>query len=228
MEAAAEPGGAAPSRAAVRQDPAPHRGPLAGVRARRARWIAGVLLLVVAAPVAWYVTTQPLVTPRGAAGVGTGSPAKGIAPLVGYEAPNITLRDPSGRPIELKQFRGRPVLVNFWATWCVPCREEMPELEQVYRRYQAEGLVVLAVSIDAEASAGHVPDYLKEGSPAVGSYTFPVALDTKQEVARAYQLAGVPASFFVDRAGVIRAVQPGAMNRQTLLDRLRTVVDVGS
>jgi hypothetical protein len=121
------------------------------LRARRARWIAGVLLLVVAAPVAWYATTQPLVTPRGAAGVGTGSPAKGIA-----------------------------------------------------------------------------PDYLKEGSPAVGSYTFPVALDTKQEVARAYKLAGVPASFFVDRAGVIRAVQPGAMNRQTMLDRLRTVLDVAS
>lgn len=83
---------------------------------------------------------------------------------------------------------------------------------------------MLAVSIDDERGAKQVPDYLKEGSPRVGSYTFGVALDTKQEVVRSYKLTGIPGTFFIDRAGVIRALYPGAMSRQMMLDRLKTIL----
>ena len=174
-----------------------------------------------------YVATRPLVAPGSGAAGSSGGAAKGVGPLVDHEAPNFRLKDAAGaRDVELKQFRGQPVLLNFWATWCVPCREELPEMEQLYRQHAGPGggLVVLAVSIDSEAAAKDVPEYLKEGDPKVGAYTFPVGLDTKQEVARLYRLGGVPSSFFIDPAGVIRAVQPGAMNRQILVDRVRTIL----
>jgi peroxiredoxin len=200
------------------------RGPAQG-----RRWAIGVLALA-AAPLAWYAATRPLAPAAAPGASGTvgegaaGTAAKGVGPLVDHQAPDFTLRDPGGKPIGLKQFRGQPVLLNFWATWCTPCKEEMPEFEQVYRQHKDQGLVVLAVSIDAEASANDVPAYLKEGSPRVGSYTFPVALDTKQEVALTYKLVGLPATFFIDKAGVIRALQPGAMNRQLILDKLKTIL----
>jgi alkyl hydroperoxide reductase subunit AhpC len=82
---------------------------------------------------------------------------------------------------------------------------------------------VLAVSVDERAGAKDVPAFLKEGSPSVGSYTFPVALDIKQEVLRQYKVLGVPSSFFVDPAGVIRVVQPRVMSRQNMLDGLREI-----
>jgi peroxiredoxin len=188
------------------------------------RCLVGVLVLAVAAPAGWYFGTKPLVGPPSGSQALMGEPAKGVGPRVGFEAPNFKLQDPTGKPIELRQFRGKAVLINFWATWCYPCRDEMPELEQFYREHREQGLVVLAVSIDNESSVKHIPEYLQEGSPAVGPYTFPVAVDSKQEVARAYKLMGVPSSFFLDRAGVVRAVQPGAMSRQTMVDRLRTVL----
>ena len=126
--------------------------------------------------------------------------------------------------MELKQYRGRPVLLNFWATWCLaPPREEMPEMEQLYRRHRDDGkLVVLAVSIDTEQAAKDVPEYLQGGRPQGRLYTFPVALDTGG-VARAYRLGGVPASYFIDDAGVIRAVRPGAMDRALMIDLVRTI-----
>ena len=194
------------------------------MRSRR-RWLVGGAILLGAAPLVWAAVTRPLVTGDVGRGASAGGAAKGVGPLVDYEAPDFSLRDPDGKTVELKQFRGRPVLLNFWATWCTLCKEELPEFEQAYRQLKDQRFVLLAVSIDSEAGAREVPAYLREGSPKVGPYTFPVALDTKQEVARAYKLSGIPASFFIDRAGVIRAVYPGAMNRQMLEDRLTTIVD---
>jgi peroxiredoxin len=192
----------------------------------RPRLILGATIALIAVPLLWFAATRPIATPGAASGQGQGQggAVKGVGPLPDHEAPNFTLKDPAGKTVELKQYRGRPVLLNFWATWCLPCREEMPEMEQLYRRHRDDGkLVVLAVSIDTEQAAKDVPEYLKEGDPKVGSYTFPVALDTRQEVARAYRLGGVPASYFIDAAGVIRAVRPGAMDRALMIDLVRTI-----
>jgi peroxiredoxin len=146
---------------------------------------------------------------------------------VGHEAPDFTLPDPAGHRVELKGLRGRPLVLNFWATWCAPCKEELPEFELVYREHQAVGLQVLAVSIDDEAGAHQVPAYLEAGSPRVGPYTFPAVLDTRQEVARLYKLLGIPATFFLDAQGVIRAQQPGAMSGQQIGERLKTILPAG-
>src|SRR5687768_688580 len=137
-------------------------------------------------PLAAYAATRPIGSPLSI--TGTGGAAKGVAPQVDYEAPNFKLKDPAGREVELKQLRGKPVLLNFWATWCVPCRAEMPELETLYREHRSKGLVVLAVSVDDERFAKDIPEFLKEGDPVVGAYTFPVALDLKQEVLKQYKL----------------------------------------
>jgi peroxiredoxin len=174
-----------------------------------------------AVPAAWYAGMRsPLVRHGGDAG-GEGP---GAAPLVGHEAPSFVLPDPDGKPVELKQLRGRPVLLNFWATWCAPCKDELPEFEQVYREHKAGGLVVLAVSADDASTAKQVPAYLTAGSSPVGSYTFPVALDTNQEVVRRYKLFGLPATFFIDRTGIIRALHPGAMSRQMIEERLKSIL----
>jgi alkyl hydroperoxide reductase subunit AhpC len=100
----------------------------------------------------------------------------------------------------------------------------MPELELLYRQHKAKGLVVLAVSVDDERAAKDIPEFLKAGDPAVGSYTFPVVLDSKQAVLKQYKLLGVPQSFFIDTAGIIRVVQPRVMNRQLMLDGLERIL----
>lgn len=196
--------------------------PPAQPRLLTSRRLALGAAFLVGAPLLWYVGTRPLGS--GAVGiVGTGGAAKGVGPQVDYEAPNFKLKTPAGQDVELKQLRGKPVLLNFWATWCAPCREEMPELELLYREHKDKGLVVLAVSLDDARAAADIPEFLKEGHPSVGAYTFPVALDSKQEVYALYKLKGVPQSYFIDPTGVIRVVQPRVMNRQMMLDGVQRI-----
>lgn len=187
------------------------------------RAVIGGLAVLVLAPLLWFVGTRPL----GGNTIGAVSPggaAQGSGAQAGKVAPDFKLKSPDGKTVELRQFRGKPVLLNFWATWCEPCKQEMPELEQLYRQYKDQGLVVLGVSIDSPADAKLIPDFLKQGNPAVGSYTFPVALDQNQDVTRRYHLLGVPSSFFVDKDGVIRVVQPRVMERTMMLDGLKRIL----
>ena len=193
-------------------------------RSHRRRWIAGGVALAVAAPALWYAGTQPLVGGGALSIASMGGAAKGVGPRADFEAPNFKLQDPAGKTVELKALRGKPVLLNFWATWCAPCREEMPELEELWRENKDKGLVVLAVSVDEARAARDIPEFLKEGNPSVGAYTFPVALDLNQEVLKQYKLLGVPQSYFIDAAGVIRAVQPRVMNRQMMADGVKLIL----
>lgn len=189
----------------------------------RRRLLLGGAAVLVSAPLLWYVGTQPLGN-AGTGIVGSGGAPKGTGPQVDREAPSFSLRDPAGAVVQLKQLRGKPVLLNFWATWCIPCREELPELEQLHREYRSKGLVVLAVSVDEARAAKDIPEFLRAGDPRVGAYTFPVALDTKQEVMKQYKLLGVPQSFFIDPAGTIRVIQPRIMSRQMMLDGLHEIM----
>jgi peroxiredoxin len=203
-------------------DPA-DAGTAKGRRAWPRRRVAAGLGALLAAPVVWYAATRPL--GGGAGGIaGPGGPAKGVSPQAGHEAPNFVLRDPAGQTVELRRLRGKAVLLNFWATWCAPCREEMPELEELHREYGPRGLVVLGVSVDESRAARAIPEFLKEGDARVGPYTFPVALDEKQEVMRQYKLLGVPSSYFIDRDGVIRVVQPRVMSRAMMLEGVRAIL----
>ena len=168
-----------------------------------------------ALPISYVATTTPLES------LGLGSTA---APGVGIAAPEFSLPAAGGGTISLEAYRGKPVVVNFWATWCTPCRAELPELELVWRAHRDDGLVVVAVSLDDQAAARDVPEFLQLGSAETGAYTFPVALDVSQSQMRRWRLLGVPSTFFVDRKGVVRAVQPGAMDREILARNLTTIL----
>jgi peroxiredoxin len=109
-------------------------------------------------------------------------------------ADDFTLSLADGKRFRLSEHRGKAVLVNFWATWCPPCREEMPAMDRLYRQHKDHGLVLVAVSVDAEA--GVVAPYLREHK-----LTFPVALDPRMEVANRYGVRALPSSFLVDREG---------------------------
>jgi peroxiredoxin len=123
---------------------------------------------------------------------------------VGDEAPNFQLRDLEGRVIALSQLRGKVVLVNFWATWCGPCRVEMPAMEQLYRTFSRQEFEILAVSTDPQGVEVTRPFQQEMG------LTFPILHDAEFRVGLAYGARTLPMSFVVDRTGLVRQKIPGA------------------
>jgi|GEM_PF-849659 len=123
--------------------------------------------------------------------------------MAGQDAPDFTLNDLGGNPVQLSSLRGQVVLVNFWATWCGPCRAELPDLAAVYSKHQAEGLTVLGVDDGEQAEA--VSGFLKNNY-----IPYPVLLDSNQRVARTYRVSAIPTTFVVDRRGTVRAVLSGS------------------
>jgi len=117
-------------------------------------------------------------------------------------ADDFTLKTPAGATVKLSELRGKVVLVNFWATWCPPCKEEMPAMQRLHERYGKDAFVLLAVSVDADPRV--VRPYIAEHR-----FTFPVGLDSKMEVANTYGVRALPASFIVDRDGMIAAMAIG-------------------
>ena len=136
---------------------------------------------------------------------------------VGGPAPDFRLDDLEGRPVRLADYRGQVVLINFWATWCLPCRTEMPEIESVYRAHRERGFGVLA--IDMQEHAGLVRPFMAE----LG-LTFPALLDLDGSVGRAYRARALPASFLVDRQGTVRYVKVGPLTAGTLEEQLRKLL----
>jgi peroxiredoxin len=141
------------------------------------------------------------------------------APLEGAAAPDFSLKAIDGRTYRLSELRGTPVLINFWATWCEPCRLEMPAIEARYQRYGEAGFKVLAVDFDEPA--GDVAAFGQDLQ-----LTFPLLLDPGGSVQRMYRVRGYPTSFFVDSQGVVQVVQIGVMT-EGQLDRNLAVLGVG-
>lgn len=120
-----------------------------------------------------------------------------IEELAGKPAPQFSLPDMTGKKIDLNEFNGKVMLINFWATWCGPCRKEMPDLEKIQQKYQEKQFSVVAVSLDSDL--GHVKAFLKR-LPV----TFPILHDPEMEVAEKYGVFAYPTSFLVDRKGGIK------------------------
>jgi peroxiredoxin len=118
-------------------------------------------------------------------------------------APAFTVPSPAGRTLSLTDVKGGVVLLNFWATWCPPCREEMPSMERLYQRYRDRGFTVLALSIDRDLAA--VPLFVEKSR-----LTFPIGLDSKMAVAELYRVHALPTTIVIDRAGQIIAGAAGA------------------
>ncbi|MCG7893283.1 MAG: TlpA family protein disulfide reductase [Candidatus Thiodiazotropha taylori] len=117
-------------------------------------------------------------------------------------APDFTLKSRTGENIKLSELRGNVVMVNFWASWCGPCRQEMPLLQQLYDRYQGMGFTLLGVNVDEQPAAAQ--KMLKE-IPV----DFPILYDSSNKVSKQYQVKAMPSTFMVDRDGNIRHLHQG-------------------
>ncbi len=150
----------------------------------------------------------------------TSDPLAYLPPEFPREAPGFTLTDLAGRSVSLESLKGRVVLLDFWATWCVPCRKSMPELQTLHERYSARGLTVLGVSIDEKADA-KVRKFIADKG-----FTYPVAVDSpKQPAWQEYRVKSIPAAWLIDRDGRIVAQWTGAAAPAAELDaRVRALV----
>ena len=177
--------------------------------------MAGGLLMGLLAGLVIFVglpSSLPWVrTPALAPGGPTATPAP--APVTGAPAPDFTLRDLSGQPVKLSALRSQVVLINFWATWCIPCQAEMPAIQQAYAARKGQGFTVLAVNLNEPAK--DVQDYVERLK-----VNFPVLLDAGDSISTLYRVRGYPTSFFVDRGGTVAIEQVGMMSDAQLADNL--------
>ena len=139
-------------------------------------------------------TTTPPTTPSG-----------DVGPEVGKTAPDFTLTDLDGKTVTLSGLRGKPVLINFWATWCVPCFEEMPYFQTVYDTWTDKGLTFLSISTGE--SATRVSGYLQ-----TNGFKFPVLVDNKGNVALKYGIMYLPTTIIIDKDGIIKLFKIAAFS----------------
>jgi cytochrome c biogenesis protein CcmG/thiol:disulfide interchange protein DsbE len=127
---------------------------------------------------------------------------------VGRPAPAYRAVSASGDSVSLEALRGRPVLLNVWATWCHPCRDEIPELQRLYERYRDRGLELVGVSVDAVGGEDAIRDFMRRYG-----MTYPVWRDPAESVSATFLVIGVPATFLIDRRGVLRWRKTGPIAR---------------
>jgi thiol-disulfide isomerase/thioredoxin len=145
-------------------------------------------------------------------------------PLIGQvemlpDAPEFELKTLDGKTIHLRDYRGKAVLLNFWATWCVPCKEEMPWLVSFQKQYGPKGLVILGIAMDA--SRDPVRKFTKKVE-----VNYPVLLGN-QRIADQYYVKGLPASIFIDRNGRITDQVPGGASRSFLENEIQLALENG-
>ncbi len=117
-------------------------------------------------------------------------------------APDFTLRTAEGGNLRLQEQRGQVVMVNFWASWCAPCRIEMPQLNKLYDKYRGSGFVLLGVNVDDDVRNG-------VGTASKWGVKFPVLLDAEKKVSRLYDLSSMPSTVLIDRDGKVRYLHRG-------------------
>ena len=137
----------------------------------------------------------------------------GRTPEIGEIAPQFALRDPGGDVVELSDFVGEPIWINFWATWCGPCERELPEIQRLAREFGDDGLVVLAVN--QEQSAKTATEFWEELDLDI-----PILLDADGDVSTQYRLRGLPRNFFIDREGVVRSLPLGFLTESQMREHL--------
>ena len=133
-------------------------------------------------------------------------------PQKGFSAPDFTLQTLDGEEVTLSEFNGQIVLINLWASWCGPCRAEMPALQNIHQKYKDQGVVILAVNVTYQDDIASAETFVNE----LG-ITFPILMDSNAEVAHLYQLRSLPTSFFVDKDGRITEVVIGGPMAEALL-----------
>jgi peroxiredoxin len=131
---------------------------------------------------------------------------------IGEKAPDFELLNLEGEKVKLSDFQGKKIMLNFWATWCPPCKEEMPVMEKYFKQASSEKVVILAVNID--------PQYNVKKFVTEMGVSFPVLLDEKDEVNSTYQILTIPTTYFIDEKGIIRAKYLSAMTYEMMEQHL--------
>ena len=185
----------------------------------RSRWnwlMIGTLLLGTI-----FIVATRVGPPQGAAAPSPAASADTTpAPLPDRPAPDFTLMSLDGTQVTLSKLKGQVELINIWATWCPPCRAEMPAIETVYEQYRDQGFTVLAVNLQEDPRS--VAKFMQQYKLA-----FPALLDLDGQVSRAYQAYSLPSSFFVDRKGIIRQVYRGPMPRSVIAGTVEQLLQEG-
>ena len=143
-----------------------------------------------------------------------------IEPLIGNSAPDFSLEDLNGKNVSLSSFRGKPVLLNFWASWCPYCRKERAHLETLYKEYSGKNLIIVSISIDRSLQTLKA---FMEKNPA----PFVILYDGQSSVASTFHVAGLPTSFLIDRDGIIKRKFTGfrewdSVSSKNIIDTLIT------
>lgn len=174
-------------------------------RAARGRRLAGALALAVAL-----------------AGCGAGGDGKAVVE-VGREAPAYAAVTLDGAKTSLADYRGKVVLLNVWATWCAPCRAEIPYLQSLYERHRSEGFEVIGVSVDAAGTEETIRGFQKDFE-----MQYPIWLDPDERVQTLYMALGVPASYLIDREGVLRWKHLGTVRPTDLVFTQTLALSLGA
>lgn len=132
-------------------------------------------------------------------------------PRVGARAPEFTLQTLDGQAVRLSELIGRPIVISYWATWCIPCQKELPILERLYREYQSQGLLVLTVNAIGQDSLDQVQAMVSEKA-----MTLPVLLDNGDQFANAYEALFLPTTYYIDIYGVIRFIKMGDSSEEDI------------
>lgn len=136
-------------------------------------------------------------------------------------APDFTVKDTNGNNVSLSDFKGKPVVLNFWASWCPPCKAEMPDYEKMYRQYSAKGVVFMMVNLtdgDRETTAT-AQKFLKDSH-----YTFTAYFDTKYSASDAYSISSIPDSIFIDKGGNIVNTYEGMIDAATMKKNIEAIL----
>ncbi len=172
--------------------------------------MAAILL----AGLVWTIITPRLIASEAAY-------IKTESPVIGYPAPDFQLQDINGYHYKLSDFRGKVIIVNFWASWCTPCKVEMPAFQSAADEYRMDDVVILGINVTNQDSIKNVMTFLQEKG-----ITFPILLDQSGSTSSLYQVFSMPTTFFIDPEGIIRNVMIGGpISKAAIRAEVRKMMD---
>lgn len=184
--------------------------------------LVGILALLLVATVVAYRTLSSKVQPQtSAAPSSQGESASSEPSSSKPTAPDFTVQDAGGKEVSFSEFKGKPVVVNFWASWCPPCKSEMPDYEKMYQEYGKKGVsfVMINMTDGSRETVAGAQKFLKDNG-----YTFPAYFDVKQSAAGAYGISAIPDSVFIDKNGTVVNAFTGVIDADTMKTNLEAIL----
>lgn len=190
---------------------------------KKGKWLVliGIVILLVGLIAGAAVLYQKLSEDYGGSNLMQGSQAQDqTGAAAEYAAPDFTVIDEQGNEVKLSDYRGKPVVLNFWATWCYYCKQEMPDFDKAYAKYPDVQFLMVNVTDGVQETMASAKEYVgQEG------FQFDVFFDTELEAAAAYYVTGLPATFFIDKDGNLVTRGSGMLDFETLEKGIRIITD---